>query len=413
MANVVQPHPQIDFHASPLGHPPQIGLGLSLSMPSSLVGWSPPLPPSSVLSPSSTANQPPLRTLKRRFEQDEEQADQLSGHGPGARDVAMERSPTPERPKRATPKRARNGLTSAQEHKEGRSTKESHNPSLGNQDVDVGVLLASLPSQSLLPLLNSLLQSQPSLKPIILSLIPRPSLETALQALTQSAKRLRDAYPYSNHPPSQISLTTALGFGFGSSHPSKPTSCSTSSLGFGSHVPQSSFGVSSFAIPDSTSGMREEYVVSRLRPHVNDFVSSFQSYLPYFSQRASNTNPQSSETSQPPRRDRCPPTETFFFLQSLTSHILAQPPLTQATLVPLILSRLLEEWKAWAEHVDDVVNRHAGMFGEETVRGWERVLDEFADAKGNGLEALREIRDSWIAKVGWLVGRVGHTMMED
>ncbi|KAH9175442.1 hypothetical protein EDB89DRAFT_1947081 [Lactarius sanguifluus] len=360
MANVVQPHPQIDFHASPLGHPPQIGLGLSLSMPSSLVGWSLSSPSSQLQSsrPSSTANQPPLRTLKRRFEQDEEQADQLSGHGPGAQH--------PERPKRATPK-------------QGRSTKESHNPGLGNQDVDVGVLL-----------------------------------ETALQALTQSAKRLRDAYPYSNHPPSQISLTTALGFGFGSSHPSKPTSCSSSSsLGFGSHVPQSSFGVSSFAISDSTSGMREEYVVSRLRPHVNDFVSSFQSYLPYFSQRASNTNPQSSETSQPPRRDRCPPTETFFFLQSLTSHILAQPPLTQATLVPLILSRLLEEWKAWAEHVDDVVNRHAGMFGEETVRGWERVLDEFADAKGNGLEALREVRDSWIAKVGWLVGRVGHTMMED
>lgn len=234
-----------------------------------------------------------------------------------------------------------------------------------------------------------------------------------MQALTQSAKRLRDAYPYSSHQPSQISLSTALGFGFGSGHPSKPSSYSTSSLGFGSHVPQSSFGVNSFAVSDTASGMREEYVVSRLRPHVNDFVSSFQSYLPYFSQRTSNTNSQSSETSQPPRRDRCPPTETFFFLQSLTSHILAQPPLTQATLVPLILSRLLEEWRAWVEHVDDVVNRHAGMFGEETVRGWERVLDEFADFKGNGLEALREIRDRWIAKVGWLVGRVGHTMMED
>lgn len=134
MANVVQPHPQIEFLSSSLGHPP---LGLSLSMPSSLVGWS----PSSVLSPSSTANQLPLRTLKRRFEQDEENADQLPGHSPGARDIAMERSPTPERPKRGTPKRARNGLTFVQEHKEGKTTKESHNPSTANQDVDVGVLL--------------------------------------------------------------------------------------------------------------------------------------------------------------------------------------------------------------------------------------------------------------------------------
>jgi len=279
--------------------------------------------------------------------------------------------------------------------------------------VDVGVLLASLPSQSLLPLFNSLIQSQPTLKPVILSLIPRPSLDTALQALTQSAKRLREAYPYSNHPPSQISLTSALGFGFGSSPVNRPTTYPPSSLGFGSHVPQQTFGASSYAFSDTAGGMREEYIVSRLRPHVNDFVTSFQSYLPYFSQRTFNSGSQSSDTPQPSRRDRCSPTETFLFLQSLTSHILAQPSLTQATLVPLVLSRLLDEWKAWVEHVDDVVNRQAGMFGGETVRGWERVLDEFADVKGNGLDGLREIRDTWIAKVGWLVGRVGQTMMED
>jgi Cut8, nuclear proteasome tether protein len=271
---------------------------------------------------------------------------------------------------------------------------------------------ASLPTQSLLPLLNSLIQSQPTLKPLILSLIPRPSIDTALQALSQSAKRLRDAYPYSNHSPSQISLTSALGFGFGTNPVSRPTSTS-SSLGFGSHVPLQTFGISSNMSSDTAGGMREEYIVSRLRPHINDFVASFQSYLPYFSQRTFNLNAHSSETPQPPRRDRCPPTETFLFLQSLTSHILAQPSLAQATLIPLILSRLLGEWKVWVEHVDEVVNRQAGMFGEETVRGWERVLDEFADVKGNGLEALREIRDSWIAKVGWLVGRVGQSMMED
>jgi Cut8, nuclear proteasome tether protein len=271
---------------------------------------------------------------------------------------------------------------------------------------------ATLPTQSLLPLLNSLIQSQPTLKPVILSLIPRPSLDTALQALSQSAKRLRDAYPYSNHPPSQTSLTSALGFGFGSNPVSRPTSYShsSSSLGFGSHVPLQTFGVSSSTSSDTAGGMREEYIVSRLRPHINDFVASFQSYLPYFTQR---TFPHSSETPQPPRRDRCPPTETFLFLQSLTSHILAQPSLTQATLVPSILSRLLDEWKVWVVHVDDVVNRQGGMFGEETVRSWERVLDEFSDVKGNGLESLREIRDSWIAKVGWLIGRVGQTMMED
>ena len=136
MANVVQPHPQIDFHSSSLGHP-QMAFGLTLSMPSSLVGLSPhahtnvPQPPTSAINPS--------RTLKRRFEQDDEQADTSSGNSPGARDVAMERSPTPERPKRATPKRARNGATFAQGPKGEKSLKE--HSSVENQDVDVGVLL--------------------------------------------------------------------------------------------------------------------------------------------------------------------------------------------------------------------------------------------------------------------------------
>jgi hypothetical protein len=191
------------------------------------------------------------------------------------------------------------------------------------------------------------------------------------------------------------------------------SSYASSSLGFGSRVPQQTFGVNSHTFSDTAGGMREEYIVSRLRPHINDFVASFQSYLPYFSQRAVDSNSHPSDTPQSARRDRCPPNETFLFLQSFTSHILVQSSLTQATLVPLILSRLLDEWKVWVEHVDEVVNRRAGMFGEETVRGWERVLDEFADVKGNGLEALREVRDRWVAKVGWLVGRVGQTMMED
>ena len=138
MANVVHPHPQIDFHhSSSLGHPPQIGLGLSLSMSSSLVGFS--HSHSNVVQPPPSIN--PSRALKRRFEQDDEQADQSYSNGSGARDVAMERSPTPERPKRAPPKRARNSSTFAQEPKGGRMPKEHPNSSVENQDVDVGVLL--------------------------------------------------------------------------------------------------------------------------------------------------------------------------------------------------------------------------------------------------------------------------------
>ena len=55
--------------------------------------------------------------------------------------------------------------------------------------------------------------------------------------------------------------------------------------------------------------------------------------------------------------------------------------------------------------LDEVVNRQAGMFGGEAVKSWERTLDEFAEAKGNGLEVFRQILDTWVSKVGWLVGR--------
>ena len=53
-----------------------------------------------------------------------------------------------------------------------------------------------------------------------------------------------------------------------------------------------------------------------------------------------------------------------------------------------------------------MVNQEGGMFGGETVRSWEKTLDEFAEARGpEGWSVMREVRDRWVAKVGWLVGR--------
>lgn len=272
--------------------------------------------------------------------------------------------------------------------------------------------VASLPPQSLLPLITSLLTAQPALKPAILSLIPRPTLDTALQGLANSAQKLKDAYPYSNSlfsqsgPPSFSSSN-----GFGSNRPS-----TTFSTGFGFGVRSvggAAFGSASSSAPAS-GGMRDEYIVSRLQPHIQEFVSACFSYLPYFSiiatpEPASSSKMQTAQTHATALRrqhkDKLHPTETYLFLSALTSHILSQPPLTQASLVPMLVSRLAEEWKAWVEHVDVFVNRQGGMFGRDTVTTWERGLDEFAQAKGNGMEMMKEIRDVWVAKVGWLVGR--------
>ena len=237
-----------------------------------------------------------------------------------------------------------------------------------------------------MPLLNSLLNVQPCLKTIILSLIPRPSLETAIQALGQSSKKLRDAYPYSN--PSSISFSgpsTTFGFGKPSHSHNQPTFASTN------------------------TGMRDSYVISRLRPHIAEFVSTCLSYLPYFS---SLPTPEQRPADQPSLahshpRGKSSPTETFLFLAAITNHVISHPPLTQSSLGPLLLPRLCEEWMAWIQKVDETVNRQGGMFGSETVESWIRGLDEMAGSKmGEGGENMMgAVRDLWVSKVGWMVGR--------
>lgn len=108
---------------------------------------------------------------------------------------------------------------------------------------------------------------------------------------------------------------------------------------------------------------------------------------------------------QSQHKDKSHPSETFQYLHALTSEVLSQPALTQTSLVPLLLPRLAEEWKAWVDRVDEIVNRQGGMFGKEVVGSWERGLDEFAQVKDNGLDVMRDVRDRWVSKVGWLVGR--------
>ncbi|KAH8102554.1 hypothetical protein BXZ70DRAFT_1006468 [Cristinia sonorae] len=384
MANVVpHPHPQVPLHPNLMSYSPSLGFGFGMSSSPSMATWS------SAQALSSVANQAtPTRSGKRRFEHDEEE---LENGGRSGRDDAMERSPTPERPKRAAPKRARTTPAQASHPREDKNGKLEGSQEAN--DVDVGVLLATLPRESLLPLLTSMLTTQPSLKPLILSLIPRPSLDTASQAIAQAAKKLLDAYPYSNGMGG-----STVGFG-------------TNNLGFGFGRPSPSF--SSHSMTPQTGGMREEYIRSRLAPHIAEYVSVCFSYLPYFSNLALPTdasNPHSGVHShasalQSQHKDRSHPSETFLFLHAIVSGVLSQPPLTRASLVPMLLPRLRDEWIAWIERVDEVVNRQGGMFGQDAVRTWERGLDEFAQAKGNGLEVMREARDLWVAKVGWLVGR--------
>ena len=147
MANVV--HPQIDFLHNPANHPSsRFGFGFGLPGSPSVLGPGKQEPghkqPAAFQQLSSHMNipQPVQRVQKRRHDPE----DEAESPRQTARDVTMDRSPTPERPKRSAPKRAK--IVQLTDAKDGSNTKDPKQRNDEN-DVDVGVLLgmsSDLPS---------------------------------------------------------------------------------------------------------------------------------------------------------------------------------------------------------------------------------------------------------------------------
>lgn len=145
-ANVLQ---SIDFHPRTVTHAPSpFGFGFGLGPTSSHMAapsWQSPAPSHSsacqqaIYSSSSSGQSPASRAQKRRHEPEEESENIKY---PTGRDESMDRSPTPERPRRIVPKRARllavpdGGLKDEKAVKQNKSSGSSD-----ENDVDVGVLL--------------------------------------------------------------------------------------------------------------------------------------------------------------------------------------------------------------------------------------------------------------------------------
>lgn len=146
MANVL--HPQIDFHPRPVSHSPSpfgfgFGLGPTASTSMGTPSWGTPTPghtnPAAFHQLASSITQSATRPHKRRLDPEEESE---NGRYPISRDESMDRSPTPERPKRAAPKRARVVNTGDAVSKSDPRSKENRSSSgTGDDDVDIGVLL--------------------------------------------------------------------------------------------------------------------------------------------------------------------------------------------------------------------------------------------------------------------------------
>lgn len=85
------------------------------------------------------------------------------------------------------------------------------------------------------------------------------------------------------------------------------------------------------------------------------------------------------------------------------------PPLARVLLLDntVLFPKVSQEWNAWIDRLDVEVNQNGGMFSGEAVKEWERSLDELVKEgpvpgqTGN----MQPIRDKWIEKVGWMVGR--------
>jgi hypothetical protein len=125
MANVIAPHhPQIDFNPS-VTHSPLP----ATPSPAIMAGWNT-LHHFASHSPS-THHASPVRAQKRRLEPEDDDDS-------GRKDVVMDRSPTPERAKRAAPKRLRTAPSTESCVRDDKVSKENKAP---HSDVDIGVLL--------------------------------------------------------------------------------------------------------------------------------------------------------------------------------------------------------------------------------------------------------------------------------
>ena len=157
-------------------------------------------------------------------------------------------------------------------------------------------------------------------------------------------------------------------------------------------------------------------------------------------------------------------------LSTLTSSLLTLPPAAAQALKQQsdLHSRVVTEWKAWLNSLDNHVNREGGIFGRDMAQGWLNALEAFSVGKpastghalGSGLAfgtnwlgggrsglgtpewgtplaspgglgfgfgtavaplasspasssthskdlmtQMKEVKDDWISRVGWLVGR--------
>lgn len=253
-------------------------------------------------------------------------------------------------------------------------------PSLGKSPPrvkahDLGRLLASFEKPALLSILLDLAKDDEHMAERIYTRLPTPSVEHAISTLHQYEARVRAA------------------------------------------------------LPTSTTGVRDQYVWSRVRGILSELLSELAWFVPLFSMtpRASHTEP-------------LHPSTTFAFLHAATACMLrivrtlpqdaaasyrrvhadtllktfqqsvAPAPDARDVMAHAIFPMLLREWQAWLSALDAAVNQHARMFGQDAILTWERGLTSLGTqtpSRGASEHAMRAAMDDAVAQlrtsIGWLM----------
>lgn len=268
-------------------------------------------------------------------------------------------------------------------------------------------LSAGLSKPALLTVLTSLLSQQPALKPLVLSLLPPPSLDSFTTTLNSLERRILDALP-------------------------------------------------------SGGATRQEYVWSRIRAPLEEYISEARLALSQFCPSSSTLAAQGVTDDQ--QQQQTHPTSTFAFLYTLTLSVrkleatLPRAPIPFSTLTsaisstssssaaahptaninnpstlnqrdPLVsfLPPLYNQWHHLITKLSTSVNQGGTILSAEMLRGWFRNLDTLvsvesvaamatansaaspsavaiADAGSVGRKASEAVRDRFVKELGWLVG---------
>ncbi|WWD17755.1 hypothetical protein CI109_102196 [Kwoniella shandongensis] len=269
-----------------------------------------------------------------------------------------------------------------------RLTADKNDQTLG-EDIDVGILLATLPPSAHLPILLQVLRDNPSLSASILPQIPRPDLRSCINELECGLDRIRK-------------LVGPI---------------------------QSMYGLQTSV----SSARRWE----RVRDEVETFCRTASTYIRYI-------------TSTSPGATAIDPQSLFALLHPLTTHLLfllalipSSSPFgngiqsaTPGNVVLELAKLILSKWNTWILELAAEVNDRGGMYPYSVVIQWADTLDHIVSGPSTSSsdqsivphwssssstvqspepdsqslqpsfrEAFVPIRDQFLTRVGWLVGR--------